>query len=766
MNVKKNILLILFVFSSFSLSAQNWDYEKYPALQVDLTHMDAGIRITQEGFIEGDIRYRGTMRQSRTDSIKLHAIGMNIISVAVNGQNKDYRADDDRIVIMLNQSLLRNQTVNIHIRYDTEPGFGVHKNSNGTAWTSLLPKSTRHWLPVIDHPRVAFTFEIAFTHPSGNRMVASGRRGSSELISVDEEVTVFSSNRPVPASALSWALGSFRNVNSTTEQDASFPAFQRRSDPQIYLYSESESHNNQELLRNAGDSFQRVQRELGAEFPFRDLHIVILEEEFWETKNYGAGVIFVTENGEDINFQIQKGILAQWIGTHIREEQWSDASAILLLQALYANRLFNFEIQPDSDTEPYHMFSNNKLIAWQNFLLSESSGLFTDDAVLTASDILSRSGQTLSWYDFAKLIYDKTGQPYFSGFEPSVPTIRSTTDSYDYAARIVWEEGSGTAEIYFEALGSPVDELVTVRVTEVTFTGARTHEVTFSGQSDGMVINVTGGIENLVLHIDSRDDIMLHVEKPYLFWVHQLRNDDNPVRRADAARGLSHYTDNPDLQLALNDLLQSETDSDVISEIVRSISRLTAGAAGTDERFIQLTSAQQPASVQLAATEALSSFRNNERVISRLRTIVIQTSNREIRREAIYSLSEVADATRFQGFVTDFVTRENILGEVPLLLQLLAESGNAEAAVDIASTFISEEFPFDIRYKALDVILEFDQSPANWNNRLPDLLKDRHPRIRFKAAQALGRLNLQQRRQIVDSRIDDEYDERVRRQLR
>lgn len=281
-----------------------------------------------------------------------------------------------------------------------------------------------------------------------------------------------------------------------------------------------------------------------------------------------------------------------------------------------------------------------------------------------------------------------------------------------------------------------------------------------------MVLNISAGVENLILHIDYRDDITLHVEKPYLFWVYQLRNDDNPKRRADAARGLSRYTENPDLQLALNDLLQFETDSEVVAEIVRSISRLTAGASGTDERFIQFTSAQQPAAVQLAATEALANFANNERVISRLRTIVIQTNNPDIRREAIYSLSEAANVDQFQGYVSDFVTRENVLSEVPLLLRLLAEKGGAEAAVDISSTFISTEFPFAIRHAVLDIILEFDQSPTNWNNRLPGLLTDNHPRIRYNAARALDRLNAQQRRQIVEQRIDDEFDARVRMMLR
>ncbi len=765
MNLKESILFLFLFFISFNLYAQSWDFEQFPRLKVDLTHMDAEIRITDQGFIEGDVHYRGTMRQSRSDSITFHAVGMNIISVAVNGQNKQYRADDDRIVIMLNETLVRNQTVNIRIQYDTMPGFGVHMNSNGTIWTSLLPKTTRHWLPVIDHPRVAFTFEIAFTHPTGKTMIASGRRGSSELVSVDEEMTAFSSTRRVPASALSWAVGEFREIQSTSAQAGGFPAFERRSDPQIYIYNESESLR-PTILESAADAFQRVQRELGTDFPYRDLHIILLEEDYWETKNYGAGVLFLKESGDDIEQQIQKGVLAQWMGSHIREEQWNDASAILFMQAHFANRLFDFDMKTDSESGPYSQFSGGTLSAWQYFLQDADLGLFIDDALFTLSELLSQSTRTLSWHDFASLIYEKTGQPYFTGFDLPEPEVRLASESYEYAARIVWEEGSGTAEIHFEALGRPIDELVTVRVTEVTFTDTRSHEVTFSGESDGMVLNISAGVENLILHIDYRDDITLHVEKPYLFWVYQLRNDDNPKRRADAARGLSRYTENPDLQLALNDLLQFETDSEVVAEIVRSISRLTAGASGTDERFIQFTSAQQPAAVQLAATEALANFANNERVISRLRTIVIQTNNPDIRREAIYSLSEAATVDQFQGYVSDFVTRENVLSEVPLLLRLLAEKGGAEAAVDISSTFISTEFPFAIRHAVLDIILEFDQSPTNWNNRLPGLLTDNHPRIRYSAARALDRLNAQQRRQIVEQRIDDEFDARVRMMLR
>src|SRR5690625_7383261 len=83
------------------------------------------------------------------------------------------------------------------------------------------------------------------------------------------------------------------------------------------------------------------------------------------------------------------------------------------------------------------------------------------------------------------------------------------------------------------------------------------------------------------------NDILLTTEKPLMFCIYQLQNDSDPERRRQAAEALAEVEDNPDIQLALNDLLRTETDATVYAELLRALGRLTEGASGTDELFMQ-----------------------------------------------------------------------------------------------------------------------------------------------------------------------------------
>ena len=764
----------IFIFCSlsvFSLKAQSWDYEKYPAFDIEITHLDADIRIQENGMIEGDLLYNARVMGHQTDEIRFDAARVSIQSITVNDVQKEHRFDDHQLIIELEDGVVRGDVIQIRIIYDAVPSFGLHRNELGTTFTSLLPKTNRHWLPVIDHPRAEFTTEIQFTHPTGYTIAASGTRGESELLNIDEETVTFSSATAIPATAISWALGNFQQTISTADSDQglqgvdfnTFRRFRDENSVNISFYSESDEDIST-ITESAINAYLDLSEYFGESTPLSDIHIVVLNDDFWETKHYGAGIIFVYSSLGNVEDQVKRGMLSQWFGIQVREVQWSDADAILAAQAHTANKLFNLHISEGDVTGTYDYFGSVNFSRWLNFFNQQQSESFTHDLSYVMDQGLLQNEKLLSWNTLSEKIYAVTGQPYFKGFLPEA--IQSEPESeYLYRATFEWEEGEPTAQIRFEAVQDVVDELVTVIATEETFTGERTHEMTFSGQSETVVINVSTGIENLKFTVLDRDDVELIEEKPYLFWLYQLRSNDDVSRRLAAASAISEITENPDLQLALNDILQTESNPEVYAEIVRSIGKLTRGASGTDERFIQNSSVNQHRYVQLAAVEALAFYEGNQRVIGRLRTVINQTEYSDVRRAAIYSLFEVSEAAEFRTAVQSFVTRENNLNEVPLLLELLGEKGEREAAVELAETFLAPEFSYSTRKGVLDLMLRFDEAPANWNERLPDLLADFDPRIRYRAADALQKLNSQQRNRIVSERIDDEFDERVRQKL-
>ncbi len=752
--------------------AQDWDYEKYPQVNIELNHLKADIRIQEDGTIEGDILYSARVLHHETDKIELDAARLTIHSVVVNDRVKNHRFEDHKLIIELDNPLRRGEEVKIQIVYDTVPSFGIHLSESGTMFTSQLPKTTQHWLPVIDHPLAEFTTEFSFTHPTGYTIVSPGVRGSSELLNVDEETVTFRSVQPIPATAIAWVLGNFHQTISTTDSEqgldgvefSTYRSFRDSENIRIHFYFESESELS-EVTEAALTGYMEIKNQLRLADIYSDLHIVVLDDNFWETRNYAAGVVFVYKNSAEPEVQVKRGILSQWFGVQVRERQWDNSDGILAIQSLLSNKLFSFDLTEGEVNHPYDAFSPENFSRWMHFFMNrESENFYNDLTFFLLDEGLDAVQKLLSWEDLAVQIYNRTGQPYFSGFTPDA-ILSEAEEMYHYHVSVEWEEGAATAQVHFEADGSPVDEIVSVTAHEITFTGERTHEITFSGQSESVVINVSSGIENLKFSVNDREDINLRSSKPFMFWLHQMRNSDEISRRVEAARGISDFTDNPDLQLALNDLLQMESNPEVYAEIIRSMGNLTRGASGTDEQFIQNSSVNQSRVVQLAAVEALANYPENQRVIARLRTIINQTEFRDIRQAAIYSLYEVTTVTDFSNAVQNFVTSEAVLNDVPLLLELLAEKGERETAVEIASTFVEPEFSYTTRKGALDIMIRYDQSPANWNERLPKLLSDSDPRIRYHSADALQRLSSQQRSRIISDRIDDEFDARVRQKL-
>ena len=760
----KSIALTLFSFLIVTtVQSQHWDYEKYPDRNVTFTHLDADIRLSEDPMISGDIIYTARVLRESVNSVVLHAVGLNIISVEVNGSTRNHRFRNNELIVELENSYVRGDVIQIRIQYDTNPHFGIHKSANGTIWSSLLPNSMQHWMPLFESPDVTLTSDIVFTHPSDISVVANGRRGNIEILSVNEAVTSFSSTVALPITGISFVAGDFSNSMNT--MDSGITGFGRRVDSQIHIYSEIEYTGLEELLEYAVQRYRSVQEFVTQQYPFRDLHIVILEEDYLEVKSYGAGIVYLYQSRGDLRHQLDRALSAQWAGVYIREYQWDNPDAILFLQAVIMNELFERDRDIISaDIEPYHRLSDDALFKWTHFLRSVESENLRQDFSVIKRQLFNSGMMTLDWEKLSSLLYGETGQNHFNGIEftdeQEVEPIIS-----EYSVNIEWDEIENRLDIIFESDQNPITELVTVELVEVNLSGERVHELSFTGESDGVVVNVASSVEYVKFRQIDRDDLHLMVSKPFLFWIAQLRDDADPAMRIDAAKGLSQIQDNPDLQLALNDILRTESNPQVYSEILRSMSALTRGAAGTEERFIQYSSNNQHQYVQLAAVKALGNYRENERVIGRLNTIISQTNNENLREEAIKSLATITSAERFSTISRNLVTRERVLNQVPLILNELAQKGEVSMAVELADSFLSETFPYSVRYHALKLIQSYDQSASNWMSRLPGLLNDSHPGIRLAATESLHILSNQQRNNLLNSAIENEYDERVRSRL-
>ncbi|MGF1669214.1 MAG: HEAT repeat domain-containing protein [Balneolaceae bacterium] len=758
-----SILIILLVSLSELANAQNFefDYESYPVLNVNFDHLDLELMIHEDGLIEGEAVYDITFRVSGVDTITLDAARMDIRRVFLNDQMAEYKSGDDQLVVFTNESYNRGDKLKLKIGYTTNPGFGIHSKDGEFFQTSMLPKSTRHWLPVKDHPRVQFTTGITLTYPSGFTAVATGRTSEGEIVSVDRERAFFRSDHPVPATGLAFTIGNFEQFQATVGLH------------QIHLYLSKDAklrpERNGELLDAAYLAFRNAEQKTGVGYPWRVIHIVVMNDDKWEIKNYGAGVVFAYENAGDLENQIRYGVTAQWAGVMIREEQWNEAESVKHLQGWLMQDNANRRLKASMNGSTYSEFSPEIQQQYNHFLQSDDQSLFNETIQITAPRLFREKRGTYNWRQFATELYSETGQRFFE--PPAISLAEDTVENEKmekviYFADLEWNDDEGVVEIAITAKNSAVQELVTAEIITYYFEDVQRREISFSGSAETIRMNVNPTIEYMKVQSLEGSRVEFEEEKPFLFWINQVRSDESTKSRLDAARKLRQFSDNPDLQLAMIDRLNAEENVEVQAEIIRTLAAVTAGASGTEQIFLQRLRDNSPPEVQLAITEALGNYPDNEEVIGVLQRTVIRSSEKEVKEAAVHSLARATGPDRFLRVTEQLITREEAIPVIFPLLNHLSEKGMKNQAVDMATTFLGELSSYSVRISALELILTLEDTAAFWEERLPSMLADSDPRIRHVAIDGLNFLPENKKSEFVESRLFEEYDGRIAEKLR
>ena len=753
-------LLAALLFSAHNLNAQSYDYKSYPQLDVTYEHLEGELDISPLGDIKGDVSYDIRFNVEKSDSIQLNAVRMLVENVLIDERTMDFEIHNDTLIVYLDDTFARSQAANLRIVYSTKPVFGVLRTYRGTMFSSQLPRSTRHWLPIADFPSTLLSYDLTVRHPAGKSLIMSGSLVSNEVLSVDTEVTRYRSATQRPVSSLFFAISDFESSNRVINS----------TNIRFHLELPNIAElNSDELITLADETIQRMEDLTGNSYPYSSLHLVALHDLVWEHRSFGAGVVLIDVE-QDIEQQIMFGVMGQWAGIQLREMQWGDADALQLLQGYFGNQLGLSTVRQDTllnwdslykkisvdniDRYRYHI-NNNDLIS--QYLTASKEALFDE------------SQYPMTWQDFTRVVYRETGRliaekPEF--IEPVVEEQASYTYNVTLGMNEAKNEAKNEARIQFSADGPAVDELVTLQVEQFTFNESSTSELTFTGANDEIALSLQSGIENIELRVMNRTDIELTIEKPFMYWIYQLQNSSSEIQRLKAAVGLRRYTDNPDLQLAILDIIRNESSSDVKAELLETLLMVTEGASGTAQLFLERVGQDQPETVRIAAIRSLAAFTGNENVIQTLQSIIQSADTEELKVTAIKSLAAITDTEQFGTIVESLAVRESVLSQVPVLLESLAEKGAVEQAVQLSDTFLSAEFPYNVRSGALTVILTTDQSQEGWANRLDVLLTDGDPRIRYRAVAGLQFLTEDDRNNLIDVRLIEEYDERIARALK
>ncbi|TYP94912.1 HEAT repeat-containing protein [Fodinibius salinus] len=764
------IVLLVTLLGFQSLQAQSFDYKSHPKLDFDFRSLNLELGIQPQNLrIDGSVTYSVEANVSGADTLTLFASHIDVRNVTVGDEAVEYSLQNDSLLIPVTDSTEIGNRYQIAIRYSGRPQFGLLKNSSGTVWTSMLPKTQRHWVPIIDNPQVDMKTEMTFSVPGDRQVWATGQKMTEKTGSESEGVKQykFTSQKQVPASSLSFAIGSFEEQSTTYGIKRINVAVEQ---------SLSDSVDTKNLLEKAYNYLEKAERKLQHEFPYSRLNVIVTGDHSWETKSWGASTVFLYADQQSIDTQLMRGIVGQWFGVLQREGQWSQADAISLYQTIIADELLNdSSLKLDSQTSPdlsfrtvYEKFGGKRWNQWQQNINTWQEPSVRSVIFEASTKLLNALPPVISWDDYADYWYQQTGQPLFD-----LPRLRemndinkkSTAGDTTYNVFYDLNEAEGELKLRFESTGNSYSTLVSVEAHEVYSDKIEATTVTFTGVQDSVIIKVDPLINTLRLKTPKHPELKLNSMKPAPFLIYDFRNGETANARAEAARKLGYHRENADLQLAIRDFMNQELKPKVRAALLSSFANITNGAEGTQQVFLDALNTDQKV-LQEAGFKGLQNFSGNAEISARVQSIAKKTSNFALFESAAKTLRAMTSGDKFGRFAASITSQDTTGAKSIFILQQLADMGNTEQAVRQANKFTNSTYDYSVRKSAIELLAAYDQSVESWMSRAEKLLDAPDPRIRFLTVQALQKYSNDEVRTFLSERIADEYDARVYKKIR
>jgi hypothetical protein len=502
--------------------------------------------------------------------------------------------------------------------------------------------------------------------------------------------------------------------------------------------------------------------------------VIVLDDHSWEKKWWGASTVFLYRNRGSLQAQLLRGIVGQWFGVYQREAKWSESDTMTLYQVILNRAIADSSVTPlrdedVPDTAIETVYDGYGVQQWNRWLQrwdSWEDRPMKDVVEASMKGILENLPPVVDWSDYAEFWYRKSGQPLFKpagiAFSPdtSASNEKQVADSIAYNVVYTLNEAEGQLKLRFSATSGVYKQLTSVNAYEVYPGRTDTLEVTFTGARDSVMLQVDPMINTLRLQADGHPELHLDEYKPASFLIYEFRHAKTVGEKAEAARKLGYHSENPDLQLAVEDFLKEETEPEVKAALLSSLGDITQGAAGTEQTFLEALKSENER-IRDAALMALQYFKNDARVRDRIQNMAINAGDPEVFKKATQVLMSIDTPEQFAGYA-DAITQQDSVGRRSIfVIQQLANMGQVEAAVKKAGLFTEDQFNYEVRSTALGVLIQHDHSPGDWLNRAKQLLDDADPRIRYLVVGGLQR-NLD--KEITDylrAHIQDEYDARV-----
>lgn len=740
---------VLFTATSFGQTSRDWEYQPYPELTYELEHVVLNLTVEPENAaIKGIARYDIRSRRQHLSQVVMHTSKLEIQDVSHGGEKLEYQVSGDSLIVQLSDTLQQGNSTQLHISWSSNSTHGIHTDENGHMWTSLNPKTIHHWFPVYDHPEVETTFDAYFTLPAEMDVAFNGRLISDEITSANEKKVHWKSEVPVPVTGLSAAIGSFtQNEAISGIKEVRFFADDNN------LLKEVQAG----LLRRAVTSLKDLERKLSFEYPYESLSIIVLPDHTWNEIQAGAGIIYLYQDLGNLSVQLDRGIAAQWLGQHHRYlSPVSDARNYELLRVALLG---------ETDiTQLKNPVSLKSVQAWNEWAVNYAQledEFFRNTVEESIPEMIKRYSGVMGWDDYVNFWYRKTGSNW-----KQIPDVQSLSqsweESYAYEVEYIYDEMNASLQLAFQAEDEAPQTLLDITVTEVGFSDTTMSKITITGLSDSADIDLSTGTEYIILSPETDLDVKLTERKPFYFLLNQLRSSKE-IEREEAARGLIFHTDQPDLQLALRDALNSEESPKVRAALLETLAPTMQSATGTEETFLSALRTDNP-TIRLAAIRSLALYPGNENVSYAVRNALVQSKSDSLFNTALDTYSRISATGDLISISKRYMDSHPI--RALQILQAAAPEDTTGQVVEMADQFTGAHLPYSIRKDALELLISRVDDAEYWQRTLPALLNDADARIRYQALKVVEILPQELALEMLNTRESEEFDPRVLKEIR
>ncbi|MFU8861307.1 MAG: HEAT repeat domain-containing protein [Cyclonatronaceae bacterium] len=751
------VLVILTVsaclFPASTLQARQAVYEAWPQQQVRFHQAVLDVTINRNATrISGTVRYEVSPFTSNTPEIVLQGRSMTVTGADLDGSPLDVDQSGRIIRIDTDSRMDPGSRYQLTIAYEATPGYGIHVNQRGTVWTSNMPETTSAWVPSFDSPFVAMPVDFSFTIPEGLELVTVGEFIGSEPSEEGSTRIRWASNTPVAVSGWNFAFGDLRYQEAIAGIKP------------VRIYSEPGTLNANDtngLLRHLSDAMGRTQRLLNMEFPFDGMSLLVLADHRWEEKSFAPGYGYVYQNMGDLMVQADRAVMHQWFGARHRSYDMETAT----VHEAYAARLFgelrsgeailNYADFPTYEGDEYSFYGpavwNRVTRAVEMEADDLMFGLFRQtyrDAARLPSGVYDLNAYNRFWYDQIGTTFN----------EVNLGIEMKTEAGPVFEIEITETESDGTVTFKVTPIQNVPDSVITITV-HLTRPDS-VEDAGFELDPAGSVItrSVDPSLQNITFSADA--SVELAVYKPFRFWLHQLRRSEDAAERAAAAEVMAFFTDDPDLQLALSDIIRNEQDPAVRAGLVRAMAALTGGASGTEQMFMNFLR-EDPVRIRLAALEALAGYPGKEEV-QRMTGRTVQTAPEpEVAITALRSLRLISSETDFRDFVRSLMVSDRKPAVKAAALEELFMAVDLQDAIALTDPYLSGSQPYAVRETAFRLIAA-NAAPEKTETVIRAYTLDRDPRIRYIALKAASELFSETAyRELLETRRSPDPDPRV-----